>query len=392
MARYRLTIFMLVAATLAAGTGAGSWRYFHRPDRRLRLGEEALHRGELARAEQYALELQAAGHEDHAHLLRGEVLLARGQINPAIEHINQIAESDRVLRIKAATTFGLELMKRDARPQAEQLLKYVLSKDPNHLDALRGLAALYFDQGAYLAALRYTQEWSRLVPSDGKPHRFMGIVYMNTGNNNRLAVEELQQALALELSPTEREGCKLDLGEALVREKDFGRALETLESVEDKDQEKALALRGQCLMYLGRSEDLDALLAQAVADYPDNVDFRWLQAGRLLYTGKASDCAAVLETALRLDPHDTHCRYLLSQAYRALGRQAEAAEQVRLLEETQKLTAEIARLTDRAMESPWDAASRARLAQTCERLDRFDEAAAWRKSASACPPPKSDKP
>src|SRR5262249_50984561 len=141
----RFTILFLIAvAILVVGAAAASWRYLHRPDRLLRLGEEALEHNDSDNAARYADRLETAGYPDHAHLLLGEALLARGQINPAIEQLNQVREDNISMRVRAAATFGLNLLQLNARSQAEQLLKYVVSQEPDHRDAHRGLAALYF--------------------------------------------------------------------------------------------------------------------------------------------------------------------------------------------------------------------------------------------------------
>src|SRR5262249_52757864 len=96
--------------------------------------------------------------------------------------------------------------------------------------------------------------------------------------------------------------------------------------------------------------------------------------------------AGLLERAVALDKHDLVSRHQLAQAYEALGRRADAAEQRRLHEQTQRFLDELTRLNREATARPWDAAVRGCLAEVCQELGKADLAAMWRAAAGACPP------
>jgi tetratricopeptide (TPR) repeat protein len=388
--RRSTAVLAAASALVLAAAMLAFWVHFRNPERLLRLGEQALARGDTAIAERYVSRLQGS-HPAHAHLLRAELLIARQEPKPALAEIAAIGEEETDLRVRAAAALGVQLVGMGVRAQAEQLLRYVLMKDPDHRDAHRGLAALYYDQGAYTAALEQVDEWLRLSPNDGAAHRFAGIVYRDMQETadkgwNKLALEHFRQALTFDLEPSIREETKIELAGTLIRETDYPQALAVLESLEEttQKQEKAAELKGECLFNLNRVPELSSLLASAAAQYPHNAALLWLQARQAMDAGHTSEAASLLESALAHDRHDERCRNLLSQVYRALGRPRDAAEQRRLLEQTQKYIADLGRLAEQAMESPWDAALRFRLAETCEKLDRYDEAVTWRRSAAAC--------
>jgi tetratricopeptide (TPR) repeat protein len=96
---------------------------------------------------------------------------------------------------------------------------------------------------------------------------------------------------------------------------------------------------------------------------------------------RAKEAAPVLEQALSANPHDRLAREGLRRAYQSLGRSADAAEQPRKLAESDALYAALTALTHEAMERPWDAAVRLKLAETCDRLRKPELAAMWRKAA-----------
>jgi Protein of unknown function (DUF1214) len=95
----------LVAALLVAG---GVWRYHTTlPNYRLRHGQEALLRGDVARAERMAELLESSGYADHAHLLRGQVYLHRHRLNQAILEYNQIRHEQEDILAEASLIYGL---------------------------------------------------------------------------------------------------------------------------------------------------------------------------------------------------------------------------------------------------------------------------------------------
>ena len=353
-----------------------------------------LEQGGIRTAREYADRLDYHGYPDHAHLLRGQTFLRADQINPAVEEINQIPEEATALRLQAAETFGLRFLALGKKAEAEQLFQYVLSRNPDHLNARRGLAAIYFDQGAALKALRHAQEWSRLAPNDGNPHRFMGVIYMDMGDNNNFAVASFKEALALQLTPPQREEVKRELAEVLIRETDYAKAWELLSDLDAQSQrlETVQELKGECLMKLNRTAELKSMLGPALVEFPHSTRLLWLQARLHLDDSKPQEAARLLEQALKVDRHCTRCRQLLAQSYVALGRAADAAEQMRQLEATQKLVAQLGEMTHQAMESPWDSKLRLRLAAVCVELDRFAEATNWRQAAALCPsqPPEAE--
>jgi tetratricopeptide (TPR) repeat protein len=357
----------------------------------LRRGEELLASGDNAAAHQYAERLQNEGYHDHAHLLRGQALLKAGKLNPAIREINEIPEEETALRLKAAETFGLNFLARQMRAEAEQMFNYLLSKSPHHLNAHRGLAAIYFDQGAVSKALNHAGHWSRLSPQDGGSHRLMGVIYMDMGDmgeNNEVACSCFKEALAKELSAAQREEVKRELAEVLMRKTNYSAAMKLLEELNSHSQglEKTQELKVECLMKLNRAAELSDQLRQALTQFPNNARLLYIQARLCLDNGQLEESAKLLERALRADHHSSRCRLLLAQTYTALGRPNDAAEQIRQSEATQKLEHQLSKLTRQAMDAAWDQELRLRLAALCDQLGRYDEAANWRRAAAVYKP------
>jgi predicted Zn-dependent protease len=137
---------------------------------------------------------------------------------------------------------------------------------------------------------------------------------------------------------------------------------------------------------LGRSAEARQRIDGELRDHPNVVELLLLRARMHAGEGAFGEAVPLLERALRQNPHEHACRYELAQALQALGKRAEAAEQRRLLEETQAAMQERGRLIMQAGERPWDADVRLQLAALCDRLQMNEASALWRRSAGRCPP------
>ena len=134
----RLTL-LLVASGLLAG---GGWKYrTSRPDYRLARGQEAVRAGDTAAVRESADRLDAAGHADHAHLLRGDALLAFGSPALALAEFNRI-DSTGPLRLRAAALSGRCLLDLGDLKEADRVFRFVVGEQPDHADGHRGLAEI----------------------------------------------------------------------------------------------------------------------------------------------------------------------------------------------------------------------------------------------------------
>jgi len=375
---------------------SGAWWYFPTgPDYRLRCGQEALCRGDLDKVNQIVVRLEADGFPDHAHLLRGQSFLWQLRFDLAVNELNHIRADNEPIRIQAGVIFGLGFMSQNRLREAEHLLLYVVSKDPDNPEARRGLATIYFDQGAKEFAVIHAREWVSLAPEDGNAWRFLAIMYSDFGDSNSWAIDAFRQALSRGLSLELAEEVKFELAELLVKQTDFGEALNVLDQLtpEEAKTQRALELRAECLGKLPeRASDWSSLLALGLRLYPQSIGLLRSRAESSIATNQLELARADLELAVRLDPQDRVSHFLLSQVYELLGLRDKANEQRRLHNETQKLLEEMSELSKQVLDKPWDKEIRQRLAEICEKLDKQGEAAMWRKAAANCPPaPESEQ-
>jgi tetratricopeptide (TPR) repeat protein len=376
------TVVLGIALGAVAGVSAW-WYHTTRPIYRLRQGQEALRHGRPDKAERLAQRLEGDGCFDHAHLLRGEAFLRTQQFELAIDEFKHIQDQGDLL-VEASAIYGLTFFSVRRLAEAEKLLRYVVSKQPDHLDAHRGLAAIYFDQGALRLAVRHAKECARLEPHKGYPFWFLGIIYKDLGEHAS-ACEAYQEASKRELSRQQVDEVKEGLAEVLTLQKEYAKALVIIEdcSASVSGKPKMLACRAECLWGLDRAAEAKLLLDKVLKEQPHSPELLRLRAKLHLSDNEPQKASAFLEQAVRLDRHDYQSRYQLAQAYQMLGRPADAAEQQRLCKETQEYLTELTNLNEAIAERPWDAAVRTRLAEVCDKLDKPDLAAMWRRAAAA---------
>lgn len=389
MGGLRRVLVGALALTIAVGAAleVRAWWYrTTRPNYRLRQGQEALRQGRPDKADRLAQRLEADGYSDHAHLLRGEAFLRDHQLALAVDELQQIRDRGDLF-VEASAIYGLAFFSVKRLFEAEKLLRTVVAKRPDHLDAHRGLAAIYFDQGALTLAVRHAQECARLEPHKGYPFWFMGVIYKDLGQYSS-ARAAYQQALDRELSPEQRDEAKEGLAEVLVLQKEYAEGLKILQDCPASviDKPKMRACRAECLWGLDRGAEAQLLLDEALKEHPHAPDLLRLRAKLYLNANEPRQAAALLEQALRLDRHDYVSRYQLAQAYQMLGRPTDAAEQQQLCKQTQEYLAELTSLNEKINARPWDAAVRTRLAEVCDQLDKPDLAAMWRRAAAAVLP------
>jgi tetratricopeptide (TPR) repeat protein len=317
----------------------------------------------------------------------GKPLLQVRYVNEATLEYNEIRPDNEAVFAEASLVYGLGFLSLDMQDRAEKLLLTVIQVRPDNLDARRGLAAIYYDHGAMTRALGQMEKWSQLDDGDGQPHRFMGIIYKDFESADDSAIQHYEAALQRRLKPSVREEVVLELAEVLARRTQYADALRRLDETEFETEKGRAALPelcAVCLHGLGRSHDAVRILDPLLNEEPPSTRALCLRAKIHSDAGELEAAVPLLRRALEIDPHEAACRYQLAMVYQVLGRGTEAAEQRRLLDETQKLYRTFSKLNEEADKNPTSVEVRQCLADLSKKLGKFDLARMWRRAAQAC--------
>jgi tetratricopeptide (TPR) repeat protein len=370
------------ALLACGGVGALAFEHFRitASDYRLQRGLEAARAGDYANATHYADLLDAAGEGGRRHLLLAEIHFQRGQFDRALAALRGAAVEGE-FRVRAADLTARCLLGVGDRPAAEQAFRAFLALRPDDVDAHRFLAIIYYDQGDSGRALPHLEALARLDSADARPHRLTGLIYKDLDQWSE-AVEGYREALRRHLDGPAAAEVRTELAECLLKQQ---QATEALEALADLDTPEADALRVEALLLLGRTADAEHLLDEALRKtQSQHADLQRLQAERHLAHNRPAEAARVLEPVVAAHPNDDRARYQLALAYARMGRDADAREQNRLVDQTRARLTELSDLNRAALRDPWDAGVRRRLAELCEQLGKQQLAEMWHRAAEAC--------
>ncbi|MCE9561061.1 MAG: tetratricopeptide repeat protein [Planctomycetes bacterium] len=381
MTRRRAIRFgVILVAVAGLATAYFVWWRPPPPAEQLRTGRAALAAGDNATAAKIAESLSAK-YPDHARILKADIQLQQGDPKNALFHLNKVEDKGE-LRREAAALAGRCLLQLQNLPEAERAFQFVLSEQPDNIDGHRGLAAVYYDQGALLKCLHHLGEVARLDPMDARPHRMMGYIHTDLEARPE-AIENYRAALARSLNPTAASEVREELAEQLVKLGQPAAALETLGQVAGGESPRGTAARAEAEWSLGRTADAVTRLDAAIKTHPESLPLLRLRGKLYAEAGEWEHAAAMLERAVKADATDLISLHHLAMAYERLKRPADA-ERIRKQHETTKESlGTLTTLNREADARPWDPGVRLKLADVCESLGKPQLAAMWRRAAEA---------
>ncbi|MBA4191644.1 MAG: hypothetical protein C0467_27000 [Planctomycetaceae bacterium] len=375
-----LRIGIVVLAVAGGVAGYFAWWRSPSPNERLRTGRAALAAGDTATAARIAESL-AKRHPDHSLLLRADIQLRKGDPEFALLLLNQV-QDEGTLRRESVSLAGQCLLQLQNLPEAERAFLFVLSEQPDQVDGHRGLAAVYYDQGALLKCLHHLGEVARLDPADARPHRMMGLIHADLEDRPQ-AVECYRAALGRALSPGAAGEVRVELAEQLVKLGQPAAALEALGPAAVADTPRQIAVRAEADWSLGKSADATRTLDATLATHPDALPLLQLRGRLYADAGEWDKAAPILERAIKADSTDMPSLHQLGMVYDRLKRPADADRVRKQHEATMEALTTLTLLNREADARPWDAAVRIKLAEACDRLGKPQLAAMWRRAAQA---------
>jgi Flp pilus assembly protein TadD len=136
---------------------------------------------------------------------------------------------------------------------------------------------------------------------------------------------------ALELDPAVADA-NAALGTIYFKQGKFAEAEEALRAELQKhpESDRARQMLATVLDLQGKGAEAAPLLQAVLASNPDSHDARYLLGKILVAQGRPADAVAELVEAVRLKPEDASAHYQLANAYRQLGKQPQADEQLTL--------------------------------------------------------------
>jgi tetratricopeptide (TPR) repeat protein len=388
---------MLAAAALALA----GWRYrVTRPAYRLARGQAAAQAGDYETAEQYAQTLEQLGDKDRSLLLRGEMQVLQHQPSRALATLSQVKDTAAlrldVAFLQARCLISLSKIKGQEwrLREAANALLFVGGERPDHVEARRLLATIYYDQGDYPRAITLLEQVADLDPRDARAHRLIGLMFKDMEQPAE-AVAAYKESLRRDPNPPDLAEIRVELAEALLG---LHKDAEVLELLKDDYSAAAVCARVECMIGIEQIEEATALLDQALLKNPDHGGLLRLRADRYRDPTVHDLLAAarLLERVVELDEPEASSQYKLALCYQEMaqafqGRAAFVETILRRRADVHFAKAKAYRdmakdyheLQLEAMKDPWDARVRERLAELSDKLHRPDLARTMRAAAAA---------
>jgi predicted Zn-dependent protease len=298
-------------------------------------------------------------------------LINRGHASDALQELDAVATTDPTLP-GLDRTRGLALYTLNRLPEADQAFAKALIADPNDLECaqMRGLVLYRLGRPAdAIPLLERAPGWGPQTKAD--PSYVLALCYMDTRRyddarhafaaqygfppdsapaylltarmllrREYLPIAQTFATHALELDP------QIPLAHGLLGEIALaGNHLEDAISELDKERLRnplegsTYERLGDAYSRAGRYNDAEKVLQQAVLLEPHSTGPYILLGKVILKQGDAVGAMTYLQKAQTMDPANYMTHNLLAQAYRALGRDAEAKQEIELTEKLQSANA-----------------------------------------------------
>lgn len=208
-----------------------------------------------------------------ARLLRGEVILARGNPNQAISVFTGLQDLPEV-QARARQGLGIALLLTDSPESAVDHLQAAVAEDPKLWRAWNALGSYHDSQGDWTEAIEAYDRALAEHPNDAMILNNRGFSYFMQGRLDE-AIDDMERALRLDpdLTPAQ---INLRLAHAWN-----GRYVRALAGVSDKDLPRMLNNVGYVAMMRGDLKNAEAYLMRAMEVDPAFNQKAWANLARL---------------------------------------------------------------------------------------------------------------
>ncbi len=266
--------------------------------------------------------------------------------------------------------------------EAESLALHWLSLDPDQPVAHRWLGAIYYDLGAMEQARQHLSALIELRPTDPMPRYLLGLIFHDYELFGE-AIDALRGLLSISEIPSEiTEDAVVRLADSLMQMSRFQEALEMLEPMQDSAV--ALARSAECLLTLGNAEQARTKINQAFRKNSADITVLTVLSDIQMQDQEYAAAEVSLRSLLQLDAYHVRANHQLTQALRLQGRTEEADQQLKTFESCQQTMLQLADLHREAIQHPWDAERRDRIAELLTQIGRHDKAEMWHRAAESC--------
>ncbi|MBL8811111.1 MAG: hypothetical protein JNM43_13115, partial [Planctomycetaceae bacterium] len=225
------------------------------------------------------------------------------------------------------------------------------------------------------------KEVVRLAPNDFRPHYLLAIMYSDFEQHTD-AIQQATDALTKGATENVRKDLLLVTARSQIALLQFDEALEKLEQVPACGEEALL--RARCLIAKGDATTVPSLIERAKQELGETPELALLECDFLEQENHPEEAATRLDATLQKFSTNAELLYRSSLLHKQLGHNDLAAQRLADWEVYRDLSTELTLLNLKAIQAPFDAEVRDRLAEICTKLNKPELATMWREAANAC--------
>lgn len=325
---------------------------------------------------------------EHAQVLKAVAAMSAGLPESALQRLAALPH-DGPLRPVVLLFEGEALHRLQRVPESEAVFRQVATEFPELPSAHRWLGVIYYDLGAYDAAIAELDILVELTPNDYRPHRLLALMHQDFERYGE-ALPHFERALELAPPADVEAAVRVDYARSLVALRRYDEALAALRDVPASAASQVVI--AQCHWNSSRRDEAKELLASARSLDPTIREAYLLEADMRSAEGDVEGALEVMREAVQAHPHDAQCRYRFALLLEQSGHSEESAREMAIWEETNQLATRLTELNMQAVRDPRNSEVRDEIAELCETLGKHELARVWREAAESCrtgtaPPP-----
>jgi Flp pilus assembly protein TadD len=320
--------------------------------------------------------LRADPSSSEAHLLKGRVAVASGELNLAADELKQALELGHP-RDELAVLQALIAAKLGRHAEAEPALRraFEQQRTPDR-QVDEALAKIYLETYDLTRSAAVLDVWVRDFPGDAKPYLWWAEIHGRAADEQSLVENDYREALRRDPALAR---AHLGLADELRKTHRTAEAATEYDASLALEPQSAMAHlgAGRNLLELGDVEAATQHFHQVIEFDPKNAEPYKELAGSAVRRGELAASLALFDRAVALDPYDVAVRHGRGLALARLGRtdeaRAERAAAVRLRADLDRLNATRAQL----IRSPHDLKNQIVVARWMFEHAHDEEGARW---------------
>jgi tetratricopeptide (TPR) repeat protein len=259
--------------------------------------------------------------------------------------------------------------------------RYVEQGHPEAPLILEALAFGYMRQYRLVEARACLERWKQLQPDNAQIFCLEGLLYLDYAHTRSVAIENFRRAVELD---ADHEEARQGLAVALISGRMFAEAAQHLERLLQNQPDSPSLQVGlaECFDGLGKDAEAIQLLDAVLAEQPEFAPALSLRARLALKNGDPVKAELMLRKAFRLNPVDHRTRYSLILCLHQNGKDEEAKQ---LQKQLEQLEDDLARFNDivtrEIVKRPRDPALHCEMGQLLLRSGQREEGLRWLQSA-----------